>query len=106
MSTTVTVKINELPQIPEYKDPDDDFSVLLDVSALVTDLGSNLDTVAYTTDSGLTVSTQFPPSNTTTTATVTLEGGEVGTNYKVSALFTFVNGKQKRRSFYVGVAYR
>jgi len=107
MSTvTINAAQNEVPEVPDFKDPADISSYVQDLSATVTDLADNIASVAYAVDAGITISSTFPPTNTTTTGTVTLEGGTAGTTYEVHGTFTFASGKVRKRSFKVRVENR
>lgn len=59
--------------------------------------------VTWTVPSGI---TQTATSNTTTTATVWLAGGEAGTDYTVTCRVTTTAGRVDERSIVISVAQR
>ena len=62
-----------------------------------------ISSVAWTIETGI---TQSNASNTTTTATVWLSGGEVGTEYTVTCRITTAAGRIDERSMAIRVAQR
>lgn len=58
---------------------------------------------AWAVATGLTESVTPPASNTTTTATVWLEGGTAGVAYKVTNTITTADGRIHERSFTINV---
>lgn len=83
------------------KDPQATLDYRIDWSAW---LGTDtISAVTWTVPSGI---TQTATSNTTTTATVWLAGGEAGTDYVVTCRVTTTAGRVDERSIVISVAQR
>lgn len=65
--------------------------------------GETISSVAWTVETGLTKSTSPAESNTTTAATVWLEGGTVDEEYDVACKITTNQGRVVERTFTVKV---
>lgn len=86
------------------KDPNADLDYQLDWSAWLKKAGNDtLATVVWTIPAGLTKDSE---AHTTTTATIWLSGGVVGTSYTVTCSITTANGREDDRSFNVIVGQR
>ena len=83
------------------KDPQSTLDYVVDWSSW---LGADtIASVAWTVETGI---TQASTTNTTTTATIWLSGGEAGTEYTVTCRVTTAAGRIDERSIVVKVAQR
>ena len=81
-----------------YKDPNAKLDYRVDWSAWLN--GDTVATVAWTVPTGLTKTSE---TNTTTAATVWLEGGTAGVDYRIVCRITTAAGRIADRSFVVRV---
>lgn len=87
------------------KDPADKLDYLIDWSALLGE-GETIASVTWTVEVGLTQPVTPTASNTTTTATVWLEGGTAEETYDVACRITTNQARIVERSFTVQVEDR
>ena len=83
------------------KDPQSTLDYKLDWSSWLTT--DTIASVIWTVETGI---TQTATSNTTTSATIWLSGGEVGTEYTVTCRITTTAGRIDERSIAIRVAQR
>lgn len=83
------------------KDPNSTLDYTINWSSWLTT--DTISTVAWTLETGI---TQTATSNTTTTATIWLSGGEAGTEYTVTCRVTTTAGRIDERSIAIRVAQR
>lgn len=87
------------------KDPADKLDYLVDWAAWLAS-GETISAVEWTVQTGLTKSVSPASSNTTTSATVWLEGGTAGAKYDVACKVTTNQSRVAERSFTVQVEDR
>lgn len=87
------------------KDPADKLDYQVDWTPHLAS-GETISAVAWTVETGLTKSSSPAESNTTTTATVWLEGGTAGGDYDVACRITTNQGRIIERTFNVRVENR
>jgi hypothetical protein len=85
------------------KDPNEKKDYTLDWSRHLGDEGDTISDSAWVVQSGLTESAAPAPSNTATTATIWLEDGTAGVEYRVTNTVTTVQGRIFERSIFVEV---
>jgi hypothetical protein len=83
------------------KDPNSTLDYTINWSSWLTT--DTISTVAWTVETDI---TQTATSNTTTTATIWLSGGEAGTEYTVTCRVTTTAGRIDERSIAIRVAQR
>jgi hypothetical protein len=83
------------------KDPNSTLDYTINWSSWLTT--DTISTVGWTIETGI---TQTATSNTTTTATIWLSGGEAGTEYTVTCRVTTTAGRIDERSIAIRVAQR
>ena len=86
---------------PATKDPNSTLDYTVTWSSWLT--ADTISSVAWTVETGI---TQTAATNTTTTATIWLSGGEAGTEYTVTCRVTTAGGRIDQRSIAVRVAQR
>jgi hypothetical protein len=91
--------------MPTKKMPAKDPRAILDYEVdLSAELGQDsIDTISWSLDPGI---IKYNESHTNTTATIWLNGGTDGEQYKVTLFWTTVAGRQDDRSFMVPVRNR
>ncbi len=84
------------------KDPDSKLDYGFDWSEWLTE-GDTINSSDWTVDTGITKSN---PTNSTTGTAVWIDGGTVGTTYRVTNSIVTSQGREADRSFYIRVVER
>ena len=82
------------------KDPDSILDYSVDWGYWLSDVVDTISTSTWIVESGL---TEITNTNTTTTSTIWISGGTLGTTYLVTNRITTAGGRSEDKSFYIKI---